>query len=73
MQRPFSLRDRERYIGASAGIALSCDNDSVQPERLVREADIALYWAKAAGKGKAAVFHAGMSDLAVERMEAGGD
>ncbi len=43
-------------INASIGIALSTDADRPDPEELVRRADVALYEAKAAGKGCAIIF-----------------
>jgi diguanylate cyclase (GGDEF)-like protein len=70
IQRPFRLRGRERYLSASAGVTLSgAGKGSSRAERLLREADIALYVAKARGKGRTAIFEPGMSDAALARMD----
>ena len=47
---PFDLHGHEIVIGASIGIALSCDN-SADPHQLLKYADLALYCAKADGRG----------------------
>ncbi|MGI3784980.1 MAG: putative bifunctional diguanylate cyclase/phosphodiesterase, partial [Janthinobacterium lividum] len=46
---------REVSIGASVGVAIAQDG-SVDPERLVTEADVAVYRAKTGGRGRAEVF-----------------
>src|SRR5512144_2506123 len=55
VSRPFVLADQEVFTHASVGIALS-DGDGVRGEQLLRDADLALYQAKGAGKGRYAVF-----------------
>jgi diguanylate cyclase (GGDEF)-like protein len=70
IQRPFRLRGRERYVSASAGVTLSgTGKGSYRAERLLREADIALYVAKARGKSRTAIFEPDMSDVALARMD----
>lgn len=55
MQVPFVLDDQEHFSGASIGIALSRDiNESV--DRLLRDADAAMYEAKSEGRGRYVVF-----------------
>ena len=55
MQAPFLLDGQEHYSGASIGIAFSrVDNESV--DRLLRDADAAMYEAKDAGRGQFVVF-----------------
>ncbi|MBF0170799.1 MAG: EAL domain-containing protein [Nitrospinae bacterium] len=51
--RPFTLRDRQLYIGASVGIALFPDDagEEGDAETLVKNADTAMYQAKAEGRG----------------------
>lgn len=61
------------YTGASIGILLSQDYlgrecADLTPEDLLRDADTALYAAKAAGKGCYQVFHRGMHTSAVAVM-----
>jgi predicted signal transduction protein with EAL and GGDEF domain len=46
---PFWYRDQELHIGASIGIALY-PSDGVQAETLIKNADMAMYHAKAKGK-----------------------
>ena len=52
--RPFALGGAQRVIGASIGIALRAQHDA---DTLYRNADTALYRAKAAGRGTWQVFH----------------
>ncbi|MDO9372683.1 MAG: EAL domain-containing protein [Gammaproteobacteria bacterium] len=59
MKQPIQLGGQQLFISVSTGIALSGD-DHNQPEELLRNADIAMYRAKARGKGRAQVFDAGM-------------
>ncbi|WP_199553517.1 putative bifunctional diguanylate cyclase/phosphodiesterase [Sandaracinobacteroides hominis] len=48
--RPFSLGDKSAHIGASIGVALG-PSDGATVETLMRAADLALYDAKARGRG----------------------
>ena len=55
MRVPFVLDDQEHFSGASIGIALSRKvRESV--DRLLRDADAAMYEAKSAGRGRYVVF-----------------
>ena len=55
MRAPFVLDDQEHFSGASIGIALSRKTrESV--DRLLRDADAAMYEAKSAGRGRYIVF-----------------
>ncbi|MGI8552224.1 MAG: EAL domain-containing protein [Dehalococcoidia bacterium] len=66
---PFTLKNREVFISASVGIAIgSHDSAGDQPETLIREADTALYQAKARGKARAVVFDPAMNAWAVQRL-----
>ena len=70
LRQPFSVEGRDIFITASIGITLSTARDT--PARagdLVREADIALYQAKAAGKARAVLFAPSMNTSAVERLD----
>jgi diguanylate cyclase (GGDEF)-like protein len=70
IQRPFRLRGRDRFLSASAGVSLSGGGrGSNRSDRLLRESDIALYAAKARGKGRTALFEPSMSVLALTRMD----
>lgn len=57
--RPFLIEDRMHHIGASVGIALYPD-DGREADTLMRRADVALYQAKEAGRGRYCAFAAQM-------------
>jgi diguanylate cyclase (GGDEF)-like protein len=67
MQLPVALQGRQITVGASIGIAHARPGDSV--EELLRNADVAMYQAKAGGKGCHAIFEPGMYSALVERLE----
>jgi diguanylate cyclase (GGDEF)-like protein/PAS domain S-box-containing protein len=51
LSTPFSVEQRELQIGASLGVTVFPD-DGDTPEQLLRRADVALYRAKSAGRGR---------------------
>jgi diguanylate cyclase (GGDEF)-like protein len=55
-------------MGVSVGIALA-PKDGDQPEQLLKNADLALYGAKAGGRGRACFYDAGMSAGVVRRLQ----
>ena len=59
-------QEREVAIGASVGIALT--DDDARADRLLSDADAAMYQAKRDGKGCYRVYRADMHAAAVERM-----
>jgi diguanylate cyclase (GGDEF)-like protein/PAS domain S-box-containing protein len=65
---PFAVGTREISISASAGISMAGD-DTVTAADMLRNADIAMYSAKAAGKGGFAVYQAEMYHATMERLE----
>ncbi len=70
MHRPFLLDATEVFVSASIGIAraaLAEDGES-SAEALLRNADVAMYRAKAAGKGRWEVFQPHMHQVARERL-----
>ncbi len=69
---PFDVSDREVFIGASVGIAVS-DGSSIGADELIRNADTAMYAAKAAGRGRYEVFQPAMHVRALERFEVQAD
>jgi diguanylate cyclase (GGDEF)-like protein/PAS domain S-box-containing protein len=69
---PFDVSDREVFIGASVGIAVS-DGGSVDADELIRNADTAMYAAKAAGRGRYEIFQPAMHVRALERFEVQAD
>ncbi|MEW6163703.1 MAG: EAL domain-containing protein [Pseudomonadota bacterium] len=68
MAVPFLLDDHEIHIGASVGITLYPD-DGADIETLFRNADLAMYRAKEAGRNNAQFFEMAMTTAAVERRE----
>ncbi|KAI9131445.1 bifunctional diguanylate cyclase/phosphodiesterase [Acaryochloris sp. CCMEE 5410] len=61
LEKAFELQGHTVYISASIGIALNSDH-SPQAENLLRDADNAMYRAKALGKSRYVVFEAAMRD-----------
>jgi diguanylate cyclase (GGDEF)-like protein/PAS domain S-box-containing protein len=64
---PFDVGDTEVTTGASIGVALGQEGPST-PEDLMRNADLALYDAKNAGKNRYAVFATKMHEAALARL-----
>ena len=64
---PFAIGGRDLVIGASIGITVAGDGDKRALD-LLRQADIAMYRAKEAGRGGYAIFDAAMSRQAEERL-----
>jgi diguanylate cyclase (GGDEF)-like protein len=67
LDEPFNADEHQLFIGASVGIA--CAQASATAESLQREAWIALYHAKGAGKGRWVEFHPSMAAVPPERLE----
>ena len=64
---PLRLRSgHHARIGASGGLAISQDAGT-DPERLLQEADIAVYRAKSSGRGRVEVFDRSLRDRLVRR------
>jgi diguanylate cyclase (GGDEF)-like protein/PAS domain S-box-containing protein len=68
LEQPFSLAGRELFVTASVGIKYSGGGDE-QPEELLRDADTAMYCAKALGKAQYQVFDARMHMQALTLLE----
>lgn len=64
---PFVIHGQELATTASIGIALS-DIGYEHPEHLLRDADIAMYRAKAQGKARYEFFNAAMRERMLERL-----
>jgi len=65
---PIMLETGEVFVTASSGVAFSLGVDDT-PERLLRDANIAMFAAKKLGRGRIEVFQESMRELAVERLE----
>jgi diguanylate cyclase (GGDEF)-like protein/PAS domain S-box-containing protein len=66
--RPFDLRGQEVFTSTSIGIAMSEINVE-DAQDLLRNADTALYKAKASGRARYALFDLGMHDSAVKLLQ----
>src|SRR5438477_7716169 len=65
--RPYMIEGHKVTIGASVGIAIG-DPGRASADALVRNADLALYAAKAAGRGKHCLYEPSMHSEAAERQ-----
>jgi diguanylate cyclase (GGDEF)-like protein len=65
---PFTFAGREVALTASIGIAMT-GTSVVQAEELLRQADLAMYRAKAEGRARHEVFHGSMEAPALERLD----
>jgi diguanylate cyclase (GGDEF)-like protein/PAS domain S-box-containing protein len=68
LSQPFNLSGHEIYTSGSVGIALSAGPEQ-QPDEMLRNADIALYRAKANGKGRYELFDPTMHADALEQLQ----
>ena len=67
LTEPFEIEGREIFVGASIGIAAPDADDDA--DALLRNSDLAMYRAKARGKGRFEVFEPSMHAEIVRRME----
>jgi diguanylate cyclase (GGDEF)-like protein len=67
VSRPYNIEGHRVVIGASVGIAIG-DPGRCTADSLVRDADLALYAAKGAGRGKHCFFEAAMHTEASDRQ-----
>ncbi|MEO1061851.1 MAG: GNAT family N-acetyltransferase [Actinomycetota bacterium] len=68
VEEPIALTEREVRIRASVGIAVE-NRGKAEAEALLRGADVAMYMAKAKGKGRYEFFVQSMYDIVVDRLE----
>ncbi len=64
---PYDLDGKRAIVGVSVGIALATQGQTFHPDTLLKDADIALYRAKAEGRGKYCVFRPNMGTEMQER------
>jgi len=64
---PFVAAHTDLSVSASVGIAVAIPGDS--PDEVLRNADVAMYRAKGAGKGCAVTFEAGMYESLLDKIE----
>jgi diguanylate cyclase (GGDEF)-like protein/PAS domain S-box-containing protein len=67
LRQPFNLDNQPILINTSIGIAFGSSHYQ-NPQDILRDADTAMYHAKAAGKGCYAVFDQKMRELAINRL-----
>jgi diguanylate cyclase len=67
LSAPFVVKAKEVAVGASVGVALSTPGDTV--DDLLRNADVAMYTAKRAGRGRHAFFQPDMQAEVTRRVE----
>ncbi len=68
LDKPFILQNKELFVTASIGIALSRPDSISEPTQLLRDADTAMYSAKARGKSCHAVFQPSMHAYALKQL-----
>ena len=66
---PFDLDGHEASVGTSVGIAMAPEN-GVEPEDLLKSADLALYDVKANGRNDFRIYHARMLEIARSQQSA---
>jgi diguanylate cyclase (GGDEF)-like protein/PAS domain S-box-containing protein len=64
---PFQLEGHEVFSSVSIGIVVHCHGE--RPEHLLRDADVAMYQAKAAGGATYEIFDRAMHAAALQRMQ----
>ncbi len=70
---PFELAAGEHFAKASLGIALAGDEVDQEPAALIRDADAAMYQAKARGRARFEVFDGAMRARTVKRLSVEND
>lgn len=68
LEKPLHLGDRHIFSGASIGIVINTPHYS-QSSELLRDADIAMYRAKSAGKGRYAIFDQDMHAETIKQIQ----
>jgi diguanylate cyclase (GGDEF)-like protein/PAS domain S-box-containing protein len=68
LAEPVKIGERSAHVGASVGLAMRQDGSTI--DSLVREADVAMYAAKAKGKSRVERYDPSL-DLTVERFDMG--
>ncbi|MEY2568010.1 MAG: hypothetical protein QOE35_2539 [Actinomycetota bacterium] len=66
LAEPVAIGGRSAHVGASVGLAMRTPDST--PEKLMRQADVAMYAAKSMGKHRVERYDAGLDELAVERQ-----
>ena len=72
LSEPMRITNKELYTSASIGIAFAHERYE-QPEELLRDADVAMYRAKAAGRQRFALFDEYLHEDALRQLELEGE
>ncbi len=72
LRLPLAVDGAETVIGASIGVVTTSD-PATAPDELLRDADIAMYAAKNSGKGRSQLFHPGLREEVVSRLQLASD
>lgn len=67
LKEPFMIDGSESYAGVSIGVSIFPDDGSLAPE-LLKKADLAMYRAKATGRGRIVFFEESMNIAQLERV-----
>jgi len=67
LAEPVQVGESSVHVGASVGLAMRHDHSTF--EQLMREADVAMYAAKAKGKNRVEQFDAALDELALARLQ----
>ncbi len=68
LQAPFHIHGKDIFVRGSIGIAMCGDGDNTSDE-LLRNADVAMYMAKAEGKNRYELFNPSMHSAMLERLD----
>jgi diguanylate cyclase (GGDEF)-like protein/PAS domain S-box-containing protein len=68
LEAPVTIGTQNVFTSASIGIALA-ENENERPEDMLRNADLAMYRAKAEGPGRFSIYTPGMHAVALSTME----
>ena len=72
LRAPITIAGHELFVGVSIGIATSLSGRD-RPEKLISQADMAMYRAKRAGRARHEVFARGMETMPLERLQLSND